>query len=173
MGAAVELRGDISADEVREAAKASSDASQCRRLLAIATILDGGSRSEAAKIGGVGLQTVRDWVLRFNAEGAAGLIDRKAPGKPPKLDASQQAALAEIVEAGPIPAVHGVVRWRRIDLVGVIEERFGVIYSERAISDLLARLSFSYISGRAQHPRQDAQVLDAFKKTFPTRLLPT
>ena len=115
MGAAVELRGDISADEVREAAKASSDASQCRRLLAIATILDGGSRSEAAKIGGVGLQTVRDWVLRFNAEGAAGLIDRKAPGKPPKLDASQQAALAEIVEAGPIPAVHGVVRWRRKD----------------------------------------------------------
>ena len=100
MAPAVEVRGDFSADRVRKAARASSDAGQCRRLLAIAAILDGGSRSEAAKIGGVGLQTVRDWVLRFNAEGPPALIDRKAPGKPPKLGAAQQAALVEIVEAG-------------------------------------------------------------------------
>ena len=167
MAAAVELRGDISADEVREAAKASSDASQCRRLLAIATILDGGSRSEAAKIGGVGLQTVRDWVLRFNAEGAAGLIDRKAPGKPPKLDASQQAALAEIVEAGPIPAVHGVVRWRRKDLVQCVREEFGVTMDETTMGRLLVKLGFRHISARPRHHAQDPRLMEAFKKTSP------
>jgi transposase len=122
----------------------------CRRLLAVAAILDGGSRSEARKIGSVGLQTVRDWVLRFNAEGPTGLIDRKAPGKRPKLDASQQSALAEIVEIGPIPAVHGVVRWRRKDLVQWVWEEFGVTIDESTMSRLLKKLGFRRISARAQ-----------------------
>ena len=168
MAAAIGLRGDFSAERVRAAAKASSDVGQCRRLLAIAAILDGGSRSEAAKIGGVGLQTVRDWVLRFNAEGPAGLIDRKAPGKAPKLNAGQQAALAQMVEAGPIPAVHGVVRWRCKDLVQWVWEEFGITMDESTMGRLLARLGFRRISARPRHHAQDPRVLEAFKKTFPT-----
>ena len=82
-----------------------------------AAIHDGASRSEAARIGAVTLQIVRDWVLRFNAHGPDGLKDRKAPGQPRKLDAQQRAALAKAVEDGPTPYLHGVVRWRLVDLV--------------------------------------------------------
>ena len=116
MAAAIELRGDFSSDELRRLARSSRDAKQVRRLLALAAIRDGGSRTEAARIGGVGLQIVRDWVLRFNAEGPEGLIDRKAPGKAPTLNAEQRAALARAVEDGPEPWRDGVVRWRLIDL---------------------------------------------------------
>ncbi len=168
MATAVEVRGDFSADRVRRTAKASLDAGQCRRLLAIAAILDGGLRSEAAKIGGVGLQTVRDWVLRFNAAGPAALIDRKAPGKPPKLGAAQQTALVEIVEAGPIPAVHGVVRWRLKDLVQWVWEAFGVTMDETTMGRLLERLGFRHISARPRHHAQDPRLMEAFKKTFPS-----
>src|SRR4249919_4266872 len=101
MAAAIGVRGDYDAARLRELAKRSVDANQTRRLLALAAICDGGSRHEAAKIGGVGLQTVRDWVLAFNAEGSAGLIDGKAPGNPPLLDADKRQLLARIVESGP------------------------------------------------------------------------
>ena len=116
MAAAVRLREDYDAAQLRGLAKRSSDAAQTRRLLALAGIYDGGSRTEAAKIGGVGLQTVRDWVLAFNAEGPAGLVNGKAPGAARLLTQAHRQALLEIVESGPIPAVHGVVRWRLIDL---------------------------------------------------------
>ena len=83
------------------------------------------------------------------------------------------AELSEIVETGPDPKVDGVVRWRRVDLVGVIKARFGVTYSERGISELLSVLRFSHISARPQHPKQDARVMEAFKKTSPSRSQPT
>jgi transposase len=108
MAAAVRLRADYDAPQLRELAKRSADAAQTRRLLALAAIYDGGSRTEAATIGGVGLQTVRDWVLAFNAEGPAGLINGKAPGNAPLLTPAHRQALLEIVESGPNPAVHGV-----------------------------------------------------------------
>ena len=85
MAAAIGVRGDYDAERLREAAKRSEDANQTRRLLALAAIYDGGSRGDAARIGGVGLQTVRDWVLAFNAEGPPGLVDGKAPGNAPLL----------------------------------------------------------------------------------------
>ena len=109
------LRDDFDAAALRSLARRTRDASQGRRLLALAAIYDGGSRGDAARIGSVGLQTVRDWVLRFDAAGPAGLVDGKAPGQTPKLNEAQRQALARI-ESGPIPAVHGVVRWRLIDL---------------------------------------------------------
>jgi transposase len=118
-------------------------------------------------------QTLRDWAHRFNEDGPEGLTDRRRAGRPRQLTDAQMEELAEIVETGPDPATDGVVRWRRVDLKRVIEERFGVVYSERTISDLLARLAFSYISGRPQHPRQDQRVLDGFKKTSRTRSQPT
>ncbi len=110
---------------------------------------------------------------RFNDEGPEGLKNRSGAGRRRLLTAAQMGELSVIVETGPDPAIDGVVRWRRIDLKRVIEERFGVTYQERTISDLLAVLSFSHISGRPQHPKQDQRVLEAFKKTSPARWQPT
>lgn len=166
---AVALRTDFNANDLRDLARSSRDPRQARRLLALAAVYDGMSRAEAAKVGGMDRQTLRDWGHRFNAEGPDGLFDRPTPGRPRWLNDDQMRALAEIVAAGPDPAEHAVVRWRRIDLVGVIAERFGVTYSERAISRLLRELSFSYISGRPRHPKQEPRVLETFKKTSRAR----
>ena len=173
MPSTVQLRDDYDAAGLRDLAKRSRDPRQIRRLLALAAVYAGMSRAEAARVGGMDRQTLRDWAHRFNAEGPEGLRDRPRAGRPRQLSETQMAALAEIVETGPDPATDGVVRWRRVDLKRVIEARFGVVYSERTISDLLARLSFSYISGRPQHPRQDQRVLEGFKKTSPAPSQPT
>src|SRR5258708_29041783 len=131
MAAGVGLRGDYGAVRVYGLAKRSDDADQTRRLLALAAIYNGGSRSEAARIGGVGLQTVRDWVLAFNAAGPAGLINGKAPGNASLLNDAQRQALAGIVESGPIPAAHGVVRWRLIDLAQWVFDAFAIAISKQ------------------------------------------
>ena len=112
----IALRGDYDAEMVRAAARRSKDGPQARRLLALAAGYEGARRTEAAKIGGVRLQIIRDWVMKFNAHGPEGLIDRKPPGQAPRLNGAHRAALAAIIESGPIPAVHGVVRWRIVDL---------------------------------------------------------
>jgi transposase len=169
MAAPLPLRSDFDADMLRREARGSHDAAQARRLLALATIYDGGSRGDAARVGGVTLQIVRDWVVRFNAEGPAGLIDRKAPGAAPRLDAPQRRALAEIVEKGPIPAVHGVVRWRLIDLVQWVWEEFRVSVSPQTLSRELRALGYRKLSARPRHHAQDPDRLEAFKKTSPPR----
>ena len=168
MAACVPLRTDFDASTLRQFAKRCSDTRQTRRLLALAAVYDGMNRSEAAKIGGMDRQTLRDWVHRFNEEGPDGLTNRKGAGRRRYLSDAQMEALGEIVETGPDPAVDGVVRWRRIDLKRVIEARFGVVYSERGISRLLGELGFAHISARPQHPKQDERIIEAFKKTSPT-----
>ena len=173
MPAAVPLRVDYDAEKVRCEAKRCGNAHQARRLLAIAAVYDGLRRGEAAKIGGMDRQTLRDWVVRFNAEDPPGLRHRLGAGRPSLLTAEQKRELGEIVETGPDPAIHGVVRWRRIDLVEVIKERFGVTCSERVISDFLAELGFSHMNVRPQHPKQDERVIEAFKKTSQPRWQPT
>src|SRR3954468_9702607 len=120
----VPLRTDFDANALRAIARQTKDGPQARRLLALAEIYDGGSRTRAARIGGVGLQTLRDWVVRFNARGPEGLIDGKAPGNTCKLNDHQRQALVNIVESGPMPAIHGVVRWRLKDLTLWIWEEF-------------------------------------------------
>lgn len=169
MPAAISVRDDYSAGELRRLAARARDAGQSRRLLALAAVRDGMNRGEAARIGGMDRQTLRDWVHRFNAEGPEGLINRRLPGRACWLSADQLRELAEIVETGPDPETDGIVRWRRIDLKQVIEERFGVVYAERSISRLLAELGFVHISARPQHPAQDGKVIEAYKKTSPTR----
>ena len=109
MAAPIDLRNDFDSVSLRRLAKRTRDATQSRRLLALAEVYDGGSRTDASRIGGVGLQIIRDWVLRFNARGPDGLVDGKSPGAPSKLNADHRRALAEVVEAGPVPAVDGVV----------------------------------------------------------------
>lgn len=126
MAAALALRADFTGAGLRALARSSRDGNQVRRLLALAAIYEGGTRSDAARLGGVGLQTVRDWVLRFNATGPDGLVDTPPPGGVPLLDEAQRRALAQIVESDPIAASHGVVRWRLIDLaqwVGRVRDR--------------------------------------------------
>ena len=131
---AIALRSDFDAVAVRCWAKKSKDGPQARLLLTLAVIYEGTSRTEAAKIGGVRLQIVRDWVVKFNADGPAGLVDRKAPGQPPRLNDAPRAALAAMIESGPIPAVHGVVRWRIVDLCQWIFEEFRVVVSRQTLS---------------------------------------
>lgn len=166
------LREDYDATMLRGLARRSRDSRQTRRLLALAAVYDGQSRGDAAAAGGMDRQTLRDWAHRFNAEGPDGLRDRKPP-RGRRLNADQMRELAEIVEAGPDPEVDGVVRWRRVDLQQVIEDRFSVRYSERGVGALLKALSFSFISGRPKHPKQNAEVQAAFKKTSPARSMPT
>lgn len=164
MPATVKIRTDFSAVELRRLAASSKDANQSRRLLSVAGVLDGMSRADAARIGGMDRQTLRDWVHRFNAQGPDGLKDIRSKGHPPRLAPEQLTALAEIVETGPDREKDGVVRWRRIDLKRVVEERYGVVYHERTIGKLLKMLGFSHISARPRHPGQNAETIAAFKK---------
>src|SRR5215216_7406649 len=147
MASAVSLRGDYSAAELRGLAAATKNANQSRRLLSLAAVLDGMNRTEAARIGGMDRQTLRDWVHRFNEYGPDGLKDTWSKGNPPRLSPEQQAELAQLVETGPDRAVHGVVRWRRVDLQRLIAERFGVAYHERTIGKILHQLGFRHWRG--------------------------
>ena len=167
MPSAVKLREDYSAEALRSLAKRSKDSNRSRRLLSLAATRDGKDRGEAAKIGGMDRQTLRDWVHRFNAEGPDGLFDHWTQGPTPRLSPDQLAEFARIVDKGPNPKTDGVVRWRRVDLKRVIAERFGVDYHERYVGKLLKKLGFSHISARPRHPAQNERVVEAFKKTSP------
>ena len=145
---------DFDARLTRAAAKRSKNAPQARRLLALAAIYDGAARSEAAKIGGVTLQIVRDWVVKFNAHGPEGLIDRKPPGQPSRLDDTHRAALAAIIESGPIPAIHGVVRWRIVDLCQWIFEEFRVTIAKQTLGRELRAMGYRKLSARPCHHAQ-------------------
>ena len=166
MAAPIPLRADFDAAKLRHIAKHSRDPDQIRRLLALAAIYDGHARSEAARLAGVGLQIVRDWVMRFNDQGPDGLVNRKAPGRAPILDATKRAALRDMLEQGPIPALHGVVRWRLIDLVQWVWDEFGLAISEQTLSRELRALNYRKLSARPRHDARDAQRAEAFKKTF-------
>ncbi len=169
MPAAVAItRKDYTAAELRRAATRTKDADAARRTLALAHVMDGKSRGEAAAVCGMDRQTLRDWVHRYNAEGLDGLSDRSAPGARPRLSSAQEAEVAELVRQGPNLAEHGVVRWRRADLARVIKQRFGVTLAERSVGALLYRLGFRRISVRPRPPRQEVAAQEAHKKTLPT-----
>jgi transposase len=166
MAAPIPVRSDFNADGIRRLARKARHANQARRLLALATIYDGGSRSDAARGGDVTLQIVRDWVERFNAEGPDGLIDRKACGPTPKLDAAQRKALVDLVERGPIPSVHGVVRWRLIDLAAWVWEEFRISISPQTLSRELRGMNYRKLSARPRHHAQADDAISTFKKTI-------
>jgi transposase len=157
----------LTAKELRAAAGREQDGSAARRMLALAMVLDGADRKSAAETCGMDRQTLRDWVHRYNAAGLRGLHDVKTPGPKPKLTAEQQIDLARLVEAGPDPACHGVVRWRRVDLRDELERRFGVVLHERSVGKLLAKLGYRRLSVRPRHPQADEEAQEAFKKTSP------
>jgi transposase len=158
------LRSDFDALALRVAARRSKHAAQARRLLALAAIYDGATRTEAARIGGVTLQIVRDWVVKFNAAGPDGLVDRKAPGQPSRLNDTHRAALAPMIETGPIPAVHGVVRWRVIDLCQWVWEEYRVTIARQTLSRELRGMGYRKLSARPRHHAQAAGAIEAFTK---------
>jgi transposase len=160
----IPLRADFDADRVRAVAKRSKDGPQARRLLALAAIYDGARRAEAARIGGVTVQIIRDWVLKFNAQGPEGLVDRKAPGQPSRLNEAHRAGLAAILESGPLPAVHGVVRWRIIDLCQWIWEEFRVVVAKQTLSRELRKMGYRKLSARPRHHAQAEGAIEDFKK---------
>ena len=163
-------RTELSATELRRAAARSREADAARRMLALALVLEGKSRKDAAESCGMDRQTLRDWVIRYNAEGLAGLSDRVPPGPAFRLTQEQMATLAGIVEAGPDPAVDLVVRWRRVDLRRVIAGRWGVEFHERTVGKLLHRLGFAKLSVRPKHPKSDpAAQAEWGKKLRPAR----
>jgi len=157
------LRVDFDAVQSRAAAKKTKDGPQARRLLALAAIYDGASRTEAALIGGVTLQIVRDWVLKFNADGPEGLLDRKAPGQPSRLNDAHRAALAAVIESGPTPAVHGVVRWRLVDLCQWLWEEHHVTVAKQTLSRELRTMNYRKLSARPRHHAQADGAIDLFK----------
>jgi transposase len=162
-------RLELPVAELRRRARLSGDADQARRILAIALVLEGSSRELAAKAAGVGRQTLRDWVVRYNAEGLEGLKNRSKPGRRPRLNAVELGELDRIVEQGPDVAVDKVVRWRCCDLKGVIKQRFNAELSERSVARILGQRRFRRLSVRPLHPKADAQAQEAFKKTSPKR----
>ena len=161
---ALSLRDDFDAAQLKLAARRSDNADQVRRLLTLAAIYDGVSRAEAARTGGVTRQIVRDWVERFNEGGADALIARKAPGKPPLLNPAQRAALAQVIESGPLPAIDGVVRWRLVDLAQWVFETFRISVSRQTLGRELRAMSYRKLSARPRHHGQAAGTVDAFKK---------
>ena len=156
----IPLRTDFNTQTVRAAAKRSKDGPQARRLLALAAIYEGARRTEAAKVGGVTLQIVRDWVMKFNAQGPEGLIDRKPPGQPSRLNGAHRVALAAIIESGPIPAVHGVVRWRIVDLCQWIFEEFRVVVAKQTLGRELRAMGYRKLSARPRHHAQAAGAIE-------------
>ena len=165
----IPLRADFDAGMVGAAAKRSKDGPQARRLLALAAIYEGASRTEAAKIGGVTLQIVRDWVMKFNAHGPEGLIDCKPPGQPSRLNGAHRAALAAILESGPIPAGDGVMFWRIIDLCQWIFEEFRVVVAKQTLSRELRAMGYRKLSARPRHHEQAEGAIENFKKPITGR----
>ena len=161
-------REGLSAADLRREAARSRDANAARRMLAIAPVLDGHSREDAAASCGMDRQTLRDWVHRYNAEGLAGLANRRAPGPAPRLSAGQEALVDRWVEEGPELERDGVVRWRCRDLRERIGREFGVGLHERTVGKLLAKLRFRRLSVRPRHPQSDPAARAAFRGASPT-----
>ena len=162
------------ADALRRHAARVCVAAVARRLLALALVLEGHGRVEAAKSCGMDRQTLRDWVIRYNEHGIAGLSDLpKRGGAPPKLSVGEKAVLTEWVQQGPDLAEDGVVRWRLRDLRERILARFFVLMVERSVGWMLKTLTFSHISMRPRHPQADAEAQEAHKQTLPRALPPS
>ena len=162
------IRDDIPVWRLRQLAAKSRDAGQARRLLAIASALEGEvSRAEAAAGGGMDRQILRDWIIRYNASGPDGLLNRPSPGRPEKLGEADRAELRALVERGPDPDADGVVRWRCTDLKRMLNETRSEQISASTVRRALKKLKYSWISARPRHPAQKPGAVEAFKKTSP------
>ena len=168
MGKSVPIvRTEHSPSQLRALAKKSEDGEQSCRLLAMAMVLEGASRADAARQGGMDRQTLRDWVHRYNALGPDGLVSRHGGGPKPKLTAAQMAEFKALAIAGPDLSVHKVVRWRCVDLRAEVARRFSVEADERTVGKWLRKCGLTRLQPRPFHPGRDAEAQEAFKKTSP------
>ena len=166
MGQPIEItRTELSVSALRAVAGKTDDGAMVRRLLAVALVLDGHSRTAAALLNGMTRQTLRDWVHRYNAEGVAGLRSRTGPGRPPVLSSARMEELREIVLKGPDPERHTVIRWRCVDLCAELAERWSVKVCEQTMGRWLRRLEMTRLQPRPYHPKKDPEAEVAFKKT--------
>jgi transposase len=166
MGQAIAITNlDHSAADLRRLMSKHKEGPVVRRLMALALILEGKSRTEAAQQSGMERQTLRDWVHRYNAAGLVGLSSRVGPGPAPLLNEAQMAVLKELVVNGPDPGRDKVVRWRCIDLRDKIEQHFSVTVHKRTVAKWLRQLDLTRLQPRPFHPRKDAAAQEAFKKT--------
>lgn len=174
MGAPVTItREEFTAAQLRLASAKCSDGGQVRRMLALAFVLEGRRRSEAAALNGMDRQTLSDWVHRYNAEGIDGLKSRKSPGRVPFLTEAQKAELRALVIQGPDPDIHKVVRWRCVDLQAEVARRWSVDVHENTIGVWLAELGLTRLQPRPVHPKKDPAAEEAFKKTSPAWCAPS
>ncbi len=167
MGAALVVRDDIETAELRRLARRERDGRVSARLLAIAGVLDGMSRAAAARAAGMDRQTLRDWVVRFNTEGIAGLHDQPRPGRPVRMDEGRQAALKAMVLRGPDPERDGVSSWRIVDLCRLAEQRLGVTYRPSGMLQLVRSLDLSWQKTRPRHPQANEAAQEQFKRGEP------
>jgi transposase len=166
MPRAVPIRTDISAAELRRRAKIETDGRASRRMLALAAVLEGASRADAARLAGMDRQSLRDWVHRFNAEGIEGLRDRAHTGRPSRLSEGQMASFRAVVLRGPDIEKDGVSSWTAKDLCRIVEKRYKVGYSENGMLKLLKSLDLSWQKTRPAHPKSDPRAQADFKKNF-------
>ena len=167
MPAALSIRTDRDAGELRRLARRERDGRVSARLLALANALEGVPREEAARLAGMSGQALGDWVHRYNAEGVEGLRDRPRPGRPCALDEGQQAALKALILKGPKLERDGCIAWRARDLCVLVEARFGVRYGESGMLKLLKGLDLSWQKTRPIHPEADPKAQERFKKPRP------
>jgi transposase len=160
-------RRELDAAGLRRAARRCRDPHAARRMLALALVLEGTSRTEAARACGMDRQTLRDWVHRYNAEGLAGLGDRHGGGPPCLLSPEQERQVARWVAQGPDLARDGVTRWRRADLARAIAREFSVVMAERSVGNVLRRLGLRRLMPRPRHPGHDAAAQASFSGTSP------
>src|SRR4051795_8511374 len=159
----VPLRTDFDAHALRAIARTTKDGPQARRLLALAAIYEGATRTAAARMCGVTVQIVRDCVVKFNAHGPEGLIDRKPPGQPSRLTDAHRTALMARIDDGPIPSVHGVVRWRLVDLIEWLWDEFRLRISKQTLSREVRALGYRKLTARPRHHAKSEAEVSAFK----------
>ena len=164
MGAALAIRDDLTPSELCRLARREPNRRAALRMLAIANALEGLSRAEAARLAGMERQALRDAVVRYNAEGLAGLYDRPKPGRPQRLGEAEQAALAAPVFRGPDPERDGVSAWTRADLCRWLEQRFEKSFHPSSLSRVLRRLELSRQKARPVHPKADLRAQERFQK---------
>ena len=164
MGTALPIRDDLPPETLRRQARHEPNRRTALRLLAVANALEGMSRAEAARLAGMERQALRDAVVRYNAEGIAGLHDRPKPGRPQRLSEAEQAALAARVFRDPDPERDGISAWTRADLCAWLEARFGKAFHPSSLSRVLRRLDLSWQKARPVHPEADPKAQERFRK---------
>jgi transposase len=163
---AVAIIHHVEPEELRRLGREQTSGRVASRMFAIANVLDGLSREDAATHAGMERQSLRDWVHRFNAEGVEGLRDRPHKGRPRRMHEGIEGAFCERVDKGPDIETDKVVRWRRVDLQEWLKSEHAITYHERSIGKILKRLGYSHVSTRPIHPENDPEAMEAFKKTL-------